>query len=124
MLCGEDDGGDDKYCGGGNVCCLRQSGSGKTMTCVGSGANACNGGVRLGCDDRSDCGIGQICCGTFDSSTGYRSSQCQFTCTVSPTPGTTSVQFCDPKNPVSECEAGKTCTLSGSLPGYSYCKAP
>ncbi len=77
------------------------------------------------CDDRTDCPGGQVCCAAFDSSAGYRGSQCAVGgCGPSPIPGTTTVQLCDPHNPVSECEAGKTCTASGSLPGYHYCKGP
>lgn len=98
---------------------------GKTLSCVPNGLNACNQGVPLRCDDKTDCSLGQVCCAAFDSGGGgYRGSQCSFTCTVSPIPGTTAVQLCDPKNPVSECDAGKTCSPSGSLPGYSYCKGP
>ncbi|MDB4933762.1 MAG: hypothetical protein JWP87_734 [Labilithrix sp.] len=109
--------------------CCRQGFGGDpgdgSFECVSSGnpLQSCQGGQQIKCDDRTDCPTGQVCCGAFDSNQGYRSVQCAPSCNNSPIPGLQPVRFCDPNAPVDECaEIMKTCTASGSLPGFHVCK--
>ena len=131
VYCGADLAGDDVYCTPGtSLCCARSfSGGGgggdnhDSYECTANNAGACQGGAPIRCNDRTDCAAGQVCCGAFDPNEGYRSVQCQTSCNSTPIPGTTPVRFCDPDAPVDECTSiGKTCTASGSLPGFSICK--
>ena len=123
IYCGDDAADDAVYCTGTNFCCARGFGETRSFTCTAPGVAACAGGLNIKCDDRTDCPSGQLCCATFDNNIGYRDVQCKATCTASP--GTTAVRFCDPNAPTDECTSeGKACTPSGSLDGFSYCKAP
>jgi hypothetical protein len=114
------------YCSTANqICCGRREGGDWEFACVSSTNpfQACGGGAQIRCDDRTDCAAGQVCCGAFDSNSGYRGVQCASSCNNSPIPGFQPVRFCDAKAPTDECaEIGKTCTPSGSLDGFSVCK--
>jgi hypothetical protein len=80
-------------------------------------------GLSIPCDDKTDCPGGQVCCGSFDQNTGYKSVSCQSSCGPGPIPGTTGVRLCDPSNPIDECASiGASCQASGSLHGYYVCK--
>lgn len=93
-----------------------------TLECAATLLGVCKQGIAIKCDDQTDCPTGQLCCGTFDESSGYRSVQCQTQCSTT-TPDTISVRFCDPDAPVDECQSsGHTCQPSDSLSGYSICR--
>jgi hypothetical protein len=78
--------------------------------------------IALKCNDETDCPGGQVCCAQFDQQSGYKSAQCQTSCSGSSN-GTVAVKLCDPDAPTDQClSTGKTCQPSSSLSGYSICK--
>lgn len=125
IWCGKDNDGDNVYCASGTVCCSKQYGpGGPSKTCSGAGpfAGCPNNGIPIGCDDKSDCPSGQVCCGTFEENSGYHSVQCMPTCTAVGN-NFRAVRFCDPNAAVDECAAiGRKCGWSQSLVGYGICK--
>jgi len=128
VFCGTNDDGDAVHCTpNAQLCCSQRDDGARTFTCMTSNPTACTfpGSTAIRCDDRTDCPANQVCCGAFSQQTGYRSVQCQATCDGTVVPGLTAVRFCSLKAAVDECaEIGRTCTPSGSLEGYGYCKAP
>ena len=95
-----------------------------TFSCTATnGIAECIGGTPIRCDDRSDCPSNQVCCGSFEQNSGYKSVQCQASCNGSPIPSVTTVRLCDPTTVLDEClEIGLVCTPSGSLDGFHVCK--
>jgi hypothetical protein len=104
------------------VCCGSWGRSGKpSFECEEAGFVACAGGTSIGCDDRTDCPTGQVCCGTLEDNSGYTSVACKSSCNSSP--GLRAVRFCDATAVVDECASiGKYCGPSQSLPGYNVCR--
>jgi len=82
---------------------------------------ACNPGVPIHCDDKTDCPGSQVCCGLFDQVKGYQSVECRNSCPA-PSGTSSSVRMCDPNAAVDECQAiNKSCQQSGSLTGFYRC---
>jgi hypothetical protein len=118
-------------CGGANkvcnakteACCIKQ-GAPPDLECkaFNGGGNACSGGsLSVKCNDRSDCPLGQVCCGLLDDNEGYLSVQCRLTCIGGN--NLTAVRFCDPRALTDEClNIGQQCVLSQRLPGFGVCK--
>ena len=120
--CGKGPGGGDQWCSPQtHVCCAeRNFAQGLELSCAGSDPAACPTGTAIGCDDRTDCPSGQVCCGMLDQG-GYTSVTCSASCNSAA--GLQAARFCDPSAPVDECaEDGKKCEGSQSLPGYFVCK--
>jgi hypothetical protein len=103
------------------MCCATQSlGTTPTYTCRPSTTSAC-AGTPIFCDDQADCG-GQICCGQFNATLGYRIVTCMTTCTGE-LDGNQLIRFCNPKVLPDECAAlGKTCQPSTGLVGFYRCQ--
>ena len=122
IYCGDTSAG-TTYCKvGAQICCALLSGTGGNpgYTCR-QGAAQCTAGIPISCDDAADC-PGQICCGHFSSTTGYRSVSCAAACDGTDPNGDALVQFCDVKSVPDECPVGRKCTPSGSLIGFSRCQ--
>ena len=122
IYCGEV-GGVDTFCNPDSQVCCANAASG--YQCKQNGIiSPCTGNsLTIGCNDKTDCGFNQVCCGAFGQNSGYKSVGCALNCNNSPIPGLTAVRFCDKNAAVDECaETGKVCSPSGSLPGFSVCK--
>lgn len=123
--CGKENNGTPRVCSGGSSCCAKRSGNGSLqLSCVapvGGQVGQCTGAV-IRCDSAADCPSGNVCCGSFEQTFGYKSVQCQPQC-VTQLPGVTMVRMCDPNAAVDECASmGLQCEPSGSLPGFHVCK--
>jgi hypothetical protein len=95
---------------------------GTTLTCDPNGIGSCVTGLAIKCDDSTDCGAGQVCCGRLFND-GYHSVTCESSCPATMPGGIKGVRFCDPSNPVSECSSlGQLCLPSSKLTGYSVCQ--
>ena len=73
------------------------------------------------CSRTSDCGSGQLCCGSFDDVHGWSRIECRASCEIDNPSGSRGVRFCEPS--ANDCDAGAKCTPSASLTGYSWCSA-
>lgn len=103
---------------GSEVCCATYVGQGKTLLQCKGAANGCGFGLKIACDDRTDCVGGQVCCGARENGS-FLSVSCRATCEGSDKEPAT--RLCDPKAGTDECAAiGKECK-SGDL-GYSVCR--
>lgn len=81
----------------------------------------CPGASKIACDDRTDCPSGQVCCGTFEETTGRGAAECRTNCKA--LPGLRAGILCDPFAAVDECATlNKVCAPSQTLPGYFVCK--
>ncbi len=125
IYCGKENG-NPRICAGGSSCCAKRTNGGALQyACVpptgAGGVGQCTGAL-IRCDSAADCTGGQVCCGSFEQTFGYKSVQCQPQC-VTQIPGVTMVQMCDPAAAVDECAAkGLQCEPSGSLIGFFICK--
>lgn len=119
IFCGMS-GGADVFCAvGTQECCASPNGGGGAFECRPHGAS-CSGGVPINCDDGADC-PGQVCCGVFSQTTGYKSLSCMTAC-VSPSPSEQYVRFCDPAVVPDECGPLKSCKASTGLTGFYRCE--
>jgi hypothetical protein len=105
------------------ACCIKQ-GTPPDLECktLNGGGNACSGGaLPARCNDRSDCPLGQVCCGMLDDNEGYLSVQCRLTCIGGN--NVTAVRFCELGALTDECfDIGKQCAPSQRLPGFGVCQ--
>jgi hypothetical protein len=107
---------------GTEICCGPTTGWGDPkFRCEAASLLACAAGMKIACDDSTDCPTGQVCCGSLRNNGGYTSVECKKTCENMP--GLRAVRFCDPKAAVDECDAlGQHCEPSQSLAGYHVCR--
>jgi hypothetical protein len=115
-------------CGAAQYCCATPGnsggGGGVVYDCKANTVSACSG-LKISCDDSTDCPASQYCCGTFEQGSGYTKLGCSPNAACgTPTGGTSFLRFCDPTASPDECAAaGKKCgAQSSSLPGYTYCQ--
>ncbi|MGH7269690.1 MAG: hypothetical protein ACREJ3_04605 [Polyangiaceae bacterium] len=110
-------GGQAAYCQSGQGCCVVSSAFSQSGTCAATDS-PCTAGTLVHCGITADCAAGRVCCGTTNNLaivTAYQSVTCEMSCS-----GTNRFQFCDPQS--NDCPAGKTCTASTVLSGYSVCR--
>jgi hypothetical protein len=111
--------GDDACNAGSEYCCASYAGQGKAKlecqsTLLSVPLPLCNG-VKLACDDQSDCPSGQVCCGTVDNGK-VAGTSCRASCQGG-------ARLCDPKAAVDECAASDMkCGSSNLLDGYGFCR--
>lgn len=103
---------------GTQVCCASLSQQGKPkFQCQQAGVSSCTG-VKLACDDKSDCAAGTVCCAARNESS-FVATTCQATCES--TEAQLVARLCDPKAAVDECASiGKKCGSTDF--GYFACR--
>jgi hypothetical protein len=110
------------YCAPPDICCVVGIPSSPTYTCDQSLFD-CPTGVPIACDDEADCISGDVCCGVYDQTLGYRHVTCEKSCDGLGPNGELLVRFCNPDVSPDECaQLGKHCMASPSLPGYYRCQ--
>jgi hypothetical protein len=107
------------------VCCASLDNNKPKLACENTSGGACANGLKIECDDPSDCPTGEVCCGTRNdsgfASGGFASVSCQSSCDG--TQDHPAVLLCNPKAAVDECAAiQKTCQASDALSGYFVCR--